>query len=50
MRGRISIIFGMSVWRNDIKYKYMFMFPLKNLARKEMRFWRISYIATVHGV
>ena len=36
MRGRISIIFGMSVWRNDIKCKYMFMFPLKNLARKEL--------------
>ena len=23
-----------SMWRNDIKYKYTFMFPLKNLARK----------------
>ena len=23
-----------SMWRNDIKYKYMFMFPQKNLARK----------------
>ena len=34
IRGRISIIYGMSVWRNDIKCKYMFMFPLKNLARK----------------
>ena len=22
------------MWRNDIKYKYMFTFPLKNLARK----------------
>ena len=22
------------VWRNDIKCKYMFMFPLKHLARK----------------
>ena len=22
------------MWRNDMKYKYMFMFPLKNLARK----------------
>ena len=22
------------MWSNDIKYKYMFMFPLKNLARK----------------
>ena len=24
----------MSVWRNDIKCKYMFMFPLKDLSRK----------------
>ena len=23
-----------SMWRNDIKCKYMFMFPKKNLARK----------------
>ena len=36
IRGRISIIYGMSVWRNDIKYKYMFMFPLRNLARKKL--------------
>ena len=34
--GMISIIYGMSVWRNDIKCKYMFLFPLKNLARKEL--------------
>ena len=26
----------MSVWRNDIKCKYMFMFPLKKLACKEL--------------
>ena len=26
----------MSVWRNDIKCKYMFMFPLNNLAHKEL--------------
>ena len=26
-----------SMWRNDTKYKYMFMFPLKNLARKGLR-------------
>ena len=25
-----------SMWSNDIKCKYMFMFPLKNLARKEL--------------
>ena len=24
------------MWSNDIKFKYMFMFPLKNLARKEL--------------
>ena len=36
MRGRILIIYGILVWRNDIKCKYMFMFPLKNLARKEL--------------
>ena len=36
LRGRISTIYGISVWRNDIKCKYMFMFPLKNLARKEL--------------
>ena len=23
-----------SMWSNDIKYKYMFMFPLKNLVPK----------------
>ena len=22
------------MWRNDTKYEYMFMFPLKNLAHK----------------
>ena len=27
--------YGMSVWRNDIKYKYMFM--LQNLTCKELR-------------
>ena len=24
------------MWSNHIKYKYMFMFPLQNLARKEL--------------
>ena len=24
------------MWSNDMKYKFMFMFPLKNLARKEL--------------
>ena len=27
----------MSTWRNDMKCKYMFLFPLKNLACKELR-------------
>ena len=27
-----------SVWRNDIKCKYMFMFPQKNLAHKGLKF------------
>ena len=36
IRGRISNIVGMSVWRNDIKRKYMFLFPMKNLARKKL--------------
>ena len=26
----------LSMWSNDIKCKYMFMFPLQNLARKEL--------------
>ena len=32
--GRILSTCVKSMWRNDIKYKYMFMFPLKNLACK----------------
>ena len=32
--GRIWSTCVKSMWRNDIKCKYMFMFPLKNLARK----------------
>ena len=32
--GRILSTCVKSMWRNDIKCKYMFMFPLKNLARK----------------
>ena len=27
------------MWRNDTKCKYMFMFPLKNSARKGLRYW-----------
>ena len=32
--GRILSACVLSMWSNDIKCKYMFMFPLKNLARK----------------
>ena len=32
--GRILSTCVKSMWRNDIKCKYMFMFPLKNLAHK----------------
>ena len=32
----------MSMWSNDIKCKYMFMFPLKNLARKGLRSIHVS--------
>ena len=33
------------MWRNDTKCKYMFMFPLKNLARKGLSFgmWCVLY-------
>ena len=29
-----------SMWRNEIKCEYMFMFTLKNLARKELMSWQ----------
>ena len=32
--GRILSTCVKSMWRNDIKCKYMSMFPLQNLARK----------------
>ena len=32
--GRILSTCAILMWSNDIKCKYMFMFPLKNLARK----------------
>ena len=38
-RGGISSTYVLLVWRNDIKCKYMFMFPLKNLARKGLTYW-----------
>ena len=34
--GRILSTCVISTWSNDIKCKYMFMFPLQNLARKEL--------------
>ena len=36
-RGRILSSRVISMWSNDIKCKYMFMIPLKNLARKWLR-------------
>ena len=36
--GRILNASVISMWSNDIKCKFMFMFPLKNLALKELRF------------
>ena len=38
--GRILITCVLSMWSNDIRCKYMFMFPLKNLARKGLIFVR----------
>ena len=32
--GRILSTCVISIWSNDVKHKYMFMFPLKTLARK----------------
>ena len=37
IRGRISIIFGMSVWRDDMKCKYMFMYPLKKFSTQRVK-------------
>ena len=37
--GRILSISVISMWSNDIKYEYMFMFPLKILVRKESTQW-----------
>ena len=37
----------MSVWRDDIRYKYMFMFPLKGLACKGLAlFIRLLVLST----
>ena len=34
------------MWRNDTKYEYMSMFPLKNLARKGLKYRKSSIINT----
>ena len=35
----VSTACAMAMWRNDIKCKYMFLFPLKNLADKGLSHW-----------
>ena len=40
--GRILSTFVKSMWSNDIKCKYMSMFPLKNLARKGLTLTLVS--------
>ena len=45
-RGRILSTCAISMWRNDAKCKYMFMFPLKNLARKGLKI--LWYIESHH--
>ena len=37
-RGRILSTCVISMGSNDIKCKYMFIFPVKNLARKELMY------------
>ena len=37
IRGSVLSTCVKSMWSNDIECKYMFMFPLKNLARKGLR-------------
>ena len=39
--GRILRTCVISVWSNDIKYKYMFMLSLKNAARKGLSVWSV---------
>ena len=50
--GRIFRTCVKSMWRNDIKCKYMFMFPQKNLARKGLIFItdKIQWMPTSYGV
>ena len=47
--GRISTTCVISMWRNDTKCKYMFMFTLKNLARKGLTLHVMAYSLTVGG-
>ena len=44
--GMLSTACVMSIWRNDIKCKYMLLFPLKNLAHKGSCFinWLDQYM------
>ena len=44
--GRILCTCVISKWSNDIKCKYIFMFPLKNLARKGLM---PSFVGNAHG-
>ena len=50
--GRILYTCVISMWSNNTKCKYMFMFPLKNLAHKELRMLHrtLSDIATGIGI
>ena len=36
------------MWSNGIKSKYMFMFPLKKLARKELNLVLMTWISNFH--
>ena len=49
--GRILSTCVISMWSNDIKCKYMFMFPLNNLACKELTHCGlvITYGSMKHG-
>ena len=46
-RGRISTTSDISMSRHDIKCKCIFMFPLKNLAHEELRYYDHSKILNV---
>ena len=46
--GRILSTCVISMWSNDIKCKYMFMFPLKKLARKGLT-WLNHYFIMMPG-